>query len=773
MMKQRLAGKLPVAGTLLCMAVSAVAESDAEADSPLPETHVVQPGETLWDLAERYFGDGTQYWRIWGRTPDLDNPDSILPGQTLRLLREAAPEPDREQLPQPIPAPVVEPEAEPAPEPEPEPEPEPVWGMHFDLIAKPGDPRSLGGGDLFVPLWQREDRLVFADMRGLFSSRSTQELNLGLGYRQMYNERWNLGSYLFADARRTAHDNTFFQANLGLEAISDAVEVRLNGYLPVINRTLDIEETVEEEAGPYASSVEVDGAEIFMESERTVIETSTERRERAYRGADGEIGVRLPLLREQRDMEVRAYAGGYYFRASDLQPVRGPRGRIEARIYEPANLGRGGRVTFFYQTQRDTARGGTQNYAGLRFRMPLQPSRRDGGRMSPQERRMTDPVIRDPDIVVAELEPREVETITQEQLRENVRNVHTGQELEEVAQLEDGDGNNALHDALADGTDLVIVDGGTWDGSFALGSGQTLVGGGHELVLEGAETGTQVNHVFDGDQGEIQWTAGEGLLVDSSSYVGGMAFAGTGGDAAILVQRESDGAVLRGNAVTASAAQGVRIREDVENVRIVGNTLSGTADAAILVNEAESLHIEGNTLEQGQSHGIELTGGLSRNVVIADNSFRDLDGNGIAVASDFAINLAVEGNTMDSLQGHGLLLDEGREIRVTGNSMEQLDQGLRFEGLVRDVEIVDNRITDAVTGLHFLDRGDSVLVEGNRLEGVITGNAATLTGGDFRGEDNTAAQVDGDLCDDDTGTYSGDGFELTLDVQAPQRCGAP
>ena len=48
---------------------------------PLPKT-----GDSLWAIAQRFYGDGSQYSRIFEANRDqLDNPDTIQPGQVLRI----------------------------------------------------------------------------------------------------------------------------------------------------------------------------------------------------------------------------------------------------------------------------------------------------------------------------------------------------------------------------------------------------------------------------------------------------------------------------------------------------------------------------------------------------------------------------------------------------------------------------------------------------------------------------------------------------------------
>lgn len=87
-----------------------VEETDYEFEEEAPEAvtvqpgdvHVVQEGETLWSLAERYLGDTDAWPRLWSYNPHVTNPHYIYPGETIRLspeavIAEAAVEPIEEE----------------------------------------------------------------------------------------------------------------------------------------------------------------------------------------------------------------------------------------------------------------------------------------------------------------------------------------------------------------------------------------------------------------------------------------------------------------------------------------------------------------------------------------------------------------------------------------------------------------------------------------------------------------------------------------------------
>jgi hypothetical protein len=50
-----------------------------------PDTYVVQPGDTLWDIASMFLRDPWYWPEIWQINPDVENPHLIFPGDVLSL----------------------------------------------------------------------------------------------------------------------------------------------------------------------------------------------------------------------------------------------------------------------------------------------------------------------------------------------------------------------------------------------------------------------------------------------------------------------------------------------------------------------------------------------------------------------------------------------------------------------------------------------------------------------------------------------------------------
>ncbi len=74
---------LLIAALSLAVAPNMVAQAPDEA--LLDGWHVVRPGETLWDLAERYLGSEEAWPELHALNRNIDNPHRISPGQRVRV----------------------------------------------------------------------------------------------------------------------------------------------------------------------------------------------------------------------------------------------------------------------------------------------------------------------------------------------------------------------------------------------------------------------------------------------------------------------------------------------------------------------------------------------------------------------------------------------------------------------------------------------------------------------------------------------------------------
>src|SRR5688572_1967617 len=70
--------------------------AEAGGTPQVSETHLVQGGDTLWDLCSKYLNSPWYWPKIWSYNPQITNPHWIYPGNELRFY------PSDENLPTPV-----------------------------------------------------------------------------------------------------------------------------------------------------------------------------------------------------------------------------------------------------------------------------------------------------------------------------------------------------------------------------------------------------------------------------------------------------------------------------------------------------------------------------------------------------------------------------------------------------------------------------------------------------------------------------------------------
>ena len=72
-----------VLSTFLSTTLHAAGDSITQ---PGQETHVVVPGDTLWDLTAKYLNNPWYWPKVWAYNPQLSNPHFIYPGNIVRFI---------------------------------------------------------------------------------------------------------------------------------------------------------------------------------------------------------------------------------------------------------------------------------------------------------------------------------------------------------------------------------------------------------------------------------------------------------------------------------------------------------------------------------------------------------------------------------------------------------------------------------------------------------------------------------------------------------------
>lgn len=560
------------------------------------------------------------------------------------------------------------------------------WGGWIDAGGKIGTKRDIGEVDLFLPVAQDDHRLLFLDLRGSLDDQSQREGNFGLGYRQMLDNGWNLGGYGFFDRRRSETGHFFSQATVGAEALGEDFDLRLNGYVPLGRREYEV---------PGSTRIDLTSNSIRMSNSH----------ERAYHGGDAELGWRVPVFAAQSDAELRVYGGGYWFDAPDSDEVAGPRLRMELRLYDLAEDLPGSRLTLSGEVQRDQARG-TQEFLGFKLRLPLQPENQ-GRRLSAQERRMMDPVVRDVDIVTQ-----------QEEVSEPVS--MNGQTLDRVTQLSGSDVQAQL-DAASPGSLLLLSGTATVTSAVTLPAGQTLRGGGGVLVLTGASSGRTVTYRIPGASGVIKGAvAGDAVLkMSANSSLSGIIVENTStnsGAWAVSVNGAS-GVSLRDVSLV-SAANGLKVSNG-NSFTLTGSRITAAQGNALEIGNSTGIAISDSTLTQNGASalGIRLraaSGSIRGNTVTTNGNG---DGNDDTVAS--------------GRPSHGISISDGGGLTVSGNTVTT--NGTQANGLHVEnsagITISDNRVTTnnyMSRGIRLINSNNAVIA-GNTVAANTTETSSTIT----------------------------------------------
>jgi uncharacterized protein YuzE len=523
---------------------------------------------------------------------------------------------------------------------------------------------SGGDVDMFLPLWQDPTSLLFGDLRGTFTGQPAQSGSFGLGYRTQVDPEWILGGYGFFDLKHTDNDNTFFQGSVGLEALSIDWDFRVNGYFPFNSDSGSSKSSGV--GGLNGSGLTIIGTDIGFHSES--------QQEKALFGVDGEVGWRVPIFPADGDMDLRVFAGGFYFSASDTDTLAGPRGRIELRLYDLDLLGVQSRLTAQGLVQWDDHRG-TIGGGGLELRIPLggffgQPETK----LSAIDRRMVDRVVRDPEVIETRMATKD-ETRIQDVQVDGLINTPTHKivfaDANGVAGNSGAQGDettlNAAPGKFPGQNEIIVAQGNEGDihvsnpvqlqnGQSLLGGGTpvgvTLVGGpndGHHIIF--TPPGTTPNVVGnDNTKNLIEMASGSQNRITGLSMTGQFLNAIHG----LNMYR----AVITDNFGSGGAANGVFLEQSEpgaqpsSTIYIARNTLAGNGSDGILLR---------NGFSDGLSH-LQFVG-------IFENTVAGNGDDGIAVSS--------------TASGAGTALNQYLDVignAATGNA----DDGFRLANVARD-----------------------------------------------------------------------------------------
>jgi hypothetical protein len=218
--------------------------------------------------------------------------------------------------------------------------------------VRAGEDTSDGYLDILAPVHAYKQGLVYFNPRFTLGDEGANELNVGLGVRQLVNgEKLMIGGNVYYDLRHTEYGNNFNQFGAGIEFFSKWVDGRANYYKPedkiekiasVETETVDVavsqsSRTSTSYGDPYAIKHRIDQDVTRTTATTTTTRTTTTRQlfemfESGRTGWDAELGVLLPLQKMgKKAPEIRIFGGYYGFEDEFDQKVEGAKARIEVR----------------------------------------------------------------------------------------------------------------------------------------------------------------------------------------------------------------------------------------------------------------------------------------------------------------------------------------------------------------------------------------------------------------------------------------------------------
>ncbi len=329
----------------------------------------------------------------------------------------------------------------------------------IDGTWRSGD--SSAGAGFFLPILLDSGSAIFIDTQGSFIQGGVQRGSIGAGYRVRQDNGWVLGAYGYYDYLNSSLDNSFHQLSLGAEALGPVFETRANFYLPLgSGKEID-----------GAGRGEIDGGKLMFR----------EGMERARTGADIEAGMRVPLGAAGDTMQLKVFAGSYWYGGKNIDDMFGAKLRAELSFADLPGLPGGSTVTIgasgTYDNQ-DRLKGAAM--ARLRIPLGVPSSGTAADPFDPLIQRVErNGVIKTHQGATGDLEEAVLE--------------FNGETAGNVVNISAASGNAAAINSLlaAAGNNAVILADGTigLDSSLMLGNGQLLLGGGTLIGVRGASSG--------------------------------------------------------------------------------------------------------------------------------------------------------------------------------------------------------------------------------------------------------------------------------------------
>lgn len=170
---------------------------------------------------------------------------------------------------------------------------------------------TVGSSDWMLSLDGDEVHNLYVNPQATYGSDQQWLADVGLGYRWISNDAAILGWYTFAGRTRVNNNSDFWITNPGVEILGRRWDAHLNAYIPVAERSHEINYRVE------FNSVSEPFFTGHSEVIKSVFDLANEM-ERIGNGADAMVAYQL-----FRQVPLKAYVGAYFFDIPGTTHLRG------------------------------------------------------------------------------------------------------------------------------------------------------------------------------------------------------------------------------------------------------------------------------------------------------------------------------------------------------------------------------------------------------------------------------------------------------------------
>lgn len=176
---------------------------------------------------------------------------------------------------------------------------------------------KLINADVMAPIYVGANRIWFLNGIGSYGSNSSRLGSVGIGLRNIFQNTWLAGGYVFSDWNKTQNGADFWVINPGVEFMDRLWDVHINGYFPA----------TEKQFLNAGTASRLGSKNYLFFHQHGQFDKILNLYDVIGKGGDIEIGYSIPL----KENQTRIFAGGYFYTPQKVSNISG----IQAGIQFP------------------------------------------------------------------------------------------------------------------------------------------------------------------------------------------------------------------------------------------------------------------------------------------------------------------------------------------------------------------------------------------------------------------------------------------------------